>query len=49
MLFAGEPVGALVCGGLAVAAVGIVPEITAEMARITAYSAGAKLDRKSVV
>jgi uncharacterized protein (TIGR01319 family) len=30
-------------GGLAVAAVGIVPEITAEMARITAYSAGAKL------
>jgi len=30
-------------GGLAVAAVGIVPEITAEMARITAHSAGAKL------
>ncbi|WP_018236312.1 glutamate mutase L [Ensifer sp. BR816] len=30
-------------GGLAVAAVGIVPDITAEMAKITAYSSGAKL------
>ena len=30
-------------GGLAVAAVGIVREITAEMARITAHSAGARL------
>jgi uncharacterized protein (TIGR01319 family) len=30
-------------GGLAVASIGIVPEITAEMARIAAHSAGAKL------
>jgi uncharacterized protein (TIGR01319 family) len=30
-------------GGLAIAAIGIVPELTAEMAKLTAYSAGAKL------
>src|SRR5262249_53925497 len=30
-------------GGLAIAAIGIVPDLTAEMARLTAYSAGAKL------
>ncbi|MEX1227419.1 MAG: glutamate mutase L [Marinobacter sp.] len=32
-------------GGLSVAALGIVPEVTSEMARIAAYSAGAKLSQ----
>lgn len=32
-------------GGLCVAALGIVPEVTSEMARIAAYSAGAKLSQ----
>ncbi|WP_296746951.1 glutamate mutase L [Mesorhizobium sp.] len=30
-------------GGLAIAAIGIVPDLTAEMAKLTAYSAGAKI------
>jgi uncharacterized protein (TIGR01319 family) len=30
-------------GGLAIAAIGIVPDLTSEMAKLTAYSAGAKL------
>ncbi|HEA51381.1 hypothetical protein LCGC14_0850230 [marine sediment metagenome] len=32
-------------GGLCVAALGIVPEVTSEMARIAAYSAGAKISQ----
>ncbi len=30
-------------GGLAIAAIGIVPDLTAEMAKLTAYSAGARI------
>ncbi len=32
-------------GGLAVAALGLVPEVTAEMAKVAAYSAGARLSQ----